>query len=116
MELPNDKIPDTIFIMKQVKKMFRDQRNISCDHSFLDPNNAIAEKWRTIYAKNEPFTLEYKPLPPGLKIIAEVRAPKNEAETEMLKRNLEFYRKQGYNAALLTFDTTEDIDRLAEAA
>lgn len=101
--------------MIRITRRFADQRNLRFE-SELSPDSAVWQKWMKIYKTNEPYTLEYKPLPAFLQIIAEVKCPADEDQTATLNRNLDFYSKQGYNAALLTFDTTEDLDRLIETA
>ncbi len=97
--------------VRAARSLFGDQRNLQYDPTLGIEADAW-DKWIAIYRANEPFTLEPKPLPENLRIIAEVKCPAGADQTATLERNLDFYAKQGYNAVLLTFDTTEDLERL----
>jgi|GEM_PF-6757558 len=112
--MASDRIPK-LQRMFQEASQISDQRNLRHDPEFGLDSEAW-KKWLAIYRKNEPYTPEYKPLPADLRIIAEVKCPVGEDQVSTLERNLDFYGKQGYNAVLLTFDTSEDLDRLADTA
>lgn len=94
---------------------FADQRGIEHDPT-LDPESEVWRKWLEIYRNNQPYTLEYKPLPKNLRVICEVKCPADPAAVQTLTDNLKFYRRQGYNAVLMTFDTTESPERLMQTA
>ena len=94
---------------------FADQRGIDHDPT-LDPESAVWRKWLAIYRENKPYTLEYKPLPANLRVICEVKCPADAAAIQTLADNLAFYKNQGYNAVLMTFDTTESLARLMQTA
>ncbi len=109
------RIPQYQAMLREAQTVLADQRSLQHDSTFgLD--SSAWKKWLAIYRKNEPYTLEYKPLPADLRIIAEAKCPADADQVSALDRNLEFYGKQGYNAVLLTFDTTEDIGRLLDTA
>ena len=63
-------------------------------------NPALAA-WLDIYRQPLPPPIERIPLPHGIRMIAELRTPDHAAA------NLAFYRRQGYNACLITIDGTE---------
>lgn len=109
------RIPQVQAMLREAQTVLADQRNLRYDPEF-GIDSAAWKKWLAIYRKNEPYTLEYQPLPAGLRIIAEVKCPADADQVSTLDRNLEFYAKQGYNAVLLTFDTTEDLSRLLDTA
>ena len=109
------RIPQVQAMLREAQTVLSDQRNLRYDPEFgLD--SAAWKKWLAIYRANEPYTLEYKSLPADLRIIAEVKCPVDADQVSTLDKNLEFYSKQGYNAVLLTFDTTEDLSRLIDTA
>ena len=109
------RIPQYQAMLREAQTVLADQRSLQHDSTFgLD--STAWKKWLAIYRKNEPYQLEYKPLPADLRIIAEVKYPADADQVSTLDRNLDFYGKQGYNAVLLTFDTTEDIGRLLDTA
>ena len=107
--------------IRQVQAMLReagriaDRRNLRYDPDFGVDSEAW-KKWLAIYRKDEPYTLEPKVLPADLRIIAEAKCPADADQAVALGFNLDFYAEQGYNAVLLTFDTTEDIGRLLDTA
>ncbi len=109
------RIPQVQAMLREAQTVLADQRNLRYDPEF-GIDSAAWKKWLAIYRKNEPYTLEYQPLPAGLRIIAEVKCPVDADQVATLNRNLEYYAKQGYNAVLLTFDTTEDLSRLIDTA
>lgn len=109
------RIPQVQAMLREAQTVLADQRNLRYDREF-GVDSAAWQKWLAIYRSNEPYTLEYKPLPADLRIIAEVKCPADADQVSTLDRNLEFYAKQGYNAVLLTFDTTEDLTRLIDTA
>lgn len=94
---------------------FADQRGIDHDLT-LDPESAAWQKWLVIYRENKPYMLDYKPLPENLRVICEVKCPADSVATQTLADNLAFYKNQGYNAVLMTFDTTESLARLMQTA
>ena len=110
----SDRVPEMMKMIRTAKS-FADQRNLRFEPE-ISLDSAVWRKWMKIYQSNQPYTPAYKELPQGLRIIAEVKCPEDEGQEATLGKNLDFYAKQGYNAALLTFDTTENIDRLLETA
>ena len=109
------RIPQIQSMLRDAKSLLADQRNLRYDPDFGLDSKAW-QKWLEIYRRNEPYTLEYKPLSADLRIIAEVKCPVDADQVSVLDKNLEFYAKRGYNAVLLTFDTTEDLPRLIDTA
>ncbi len=112
--LASDRIPQLQNMLREASRI-SDKRNLRYDPEFGVDSEAW-KKWLAIYRADEPYTLEYKPLPENLRIIAEVKCPVGSDQVNTLERNLDFYAKQGYNAVLLTFDTTEDLERLIDTA
>lgn len=109
------RIPKLQTMLREAQSVLSDQRNLRYDPEFGVDSSAW-KKWLEIYRKNESYTLEYKPLPVDLRIIAEVKCPVDADQVSTLDKNLEFYGRHGYNAVLLTFDTTEDLARLLDTA
>ncbi len=108
-----ERIPLVIELQRTLQALFRDKRNLAYDKT-VGIDSAAWKKWIEIYRKNEPYTLEYKALPSGLRIICEVKCPQNAEQIETLDKNLEAYREAGYNAVLLTFDLTEQLSKLLD--
>ena len=109
------RIPEFQALLREAMSMIDDRRNLMTDPDF-GPDSAAWRKWLAIYRKNEPYTLEYKPLPADLRIIAEVKCPVDSSQSAVLEKNLGFYHGKGYNSVLLTFDTSEDLGKLIAAA
>ena len=110
---PTERIPLVIELQRTLQALFRDKRNLAYDKS-IGIDSTAWKKWIEIYRKNEPYTIEYKTLPSGLRIICEVKCPQNAEQIETLDKNLEAYREAGYNAVLLTFDLTEQLSKLLD--
>lgn len=110
---PAERIPLVIELQRTLQALFRDKRNLAYDKS-IGIDSTAWKKWIEIYRENEPYTLEYKALPSGLRIICEVKCPQNAEQIETLDKNLEAYREAGYNAVLLTFDLTEQLSKLLD--
>lgn len=110
---PAERIPLVIELQRTLQALFRDKRNLAYDKS-IGIDSTAWKKWIEIYRKNEPYTIEYKALPSGLRIICEVKCPQNAEQIETLDKNLEAYREAGYNAVLLTFDLTEQLSKLLD--
>ena len=110
---PSERIPLVIELQRTLQALFRDKRNLAYDKT-VGIDSAAWKKWIEIYRKNEPYTIEYKALPSGLRIICEVKCPQNAEQTDTLDKNLEAYRAAGYNAVLLTFDLTEPLSKLLD--
>ena len=110
---PTERIPLVIELQRTLQALFRDKRNLAYDKT-VGIDSTAWKKWIDIYRKNEPYTIEYKALPSGLRIICEVKCPQNAEQIETLDKNLEAYRAAGYNAVLLTFDLTEPLSKLLD--
>lgn len=97
----------------QQRSLLRDKRNIDNDVELMYTLDSWP-KWAKIY--NDPnilsYSLKHRPLVKGLRIISEVRCPETEEQEDRLFNNLNYYKKIGYNAALVCFDTTEDLGKL----
>ena len=110
---PAERIPLVIELQRTLQTLFRDKRNLAYDRS-IGIDSTAWKKWIEIYRKNEPYAIAYKPMPAGLRIIAEVKCPQDSAQIETLDKNLEAYKAAGYNAVLLTFDLTEPLGKLLD--
>ena len=99
----------------EVKDLFltvRDRRSFKRDPVSTDVNGHIA-KWNKIYATFTDYTPDYVPLPGGIRMIAEARVPDTSDGWGILKQNLSYYKKEGYNSVLITFtDEDPEIIRL----
>lgn len=98
-------ILEGIRLTQILKTQFKDQRSIEHDTYLL--NNQYLNEWLTIYKnyKNIEFKqlLNVKPF----RMISEVRLPKSDEEFKILADNLSYYKSQGYDSALITFDGSE---------
>ena len=112
---PAARMPQLIALQKLQQVLFRDQRNLIHDPG-IGIDNAVWMKWIRLYQADEPFELTYAALPDGLRMIAEVTVPDGREELETLSANLARYAGLGYNAALLTFDTSEMLEQLVDTA
>ena len=97
---------------RETAAVFRDRRSVLADPAAV-AGSPIYQAWAKIYADHHDYTPAYVPLPPGLRMIAEVRLP---VRQEILRDNLAFYAKRGYNAVLLTFDGSENPGELSALA
>lgn len=95
------------------KNLFKDKRNLSYDKS-ISIDSTSFQKWIEIHKEKQNYVLEKVPLEDEIKMIAEVTVPNNPEEYNTLIKNLEKYHKKGYNAVLLTFDTSENLSSLIE--
>ncbi len=93
-------IPKIQALQKMLAATMKDQRMIQYDRTLNIYNDALTA-WLEIYSKPLPEPIAYIPLPRGIRMIAELRSSDHAAA------NLAFYRRQGYNACLITIDGTE---------
>lgn len=100
--------------VKYIRNNFVDQRNVLQNNLFLT-SDSVADKWIQIYNFSYP-TIGDGELPPGTKMIAEVRMPTSLEQAQTLYDNLAFRKKQGYNSVLLTFDGSEKVQDLCDLA
>lgn len=104
-------IPQYAAMLAEQQSLLRDQRNIRHDPALnsLASENWIA--WKKIY--NDPeyknYTMEYKPLLANLRIINEVWGANDSTQLRTMLRRLKEYRRWGYNAVLVCFDTSENL-------
>ena len=96
---PAKRIPLVQKFFDQCKRFFRDQRMVRHDSS-LSVDNQAAGKWLEIYRQNQNFSIDFVRPPAGIRMIAEIHHP---IDQSVLRKNLAFYKKQNFNAALLTF-------------
>ena len=101
---PAKRIPLVQKFFDQCKRFFRDQRMIRQDSS-LGIDNAAAKKWLEIYRQNQSSSIDFVRMPAGIRMIAEIHHPINQ---RVLRKNLAFYKKQNFNAALLTFGFSDE--------
>ena len=101
---PAKRIPLVQKFFDQCKRFFRDQRMIRQDSS-LGIDNAAANKWLEIYRQNQSSSIDFVRMPAGIRMIAEIHHPINQ---RVLRKNLAFYKKQNFNAALLTFGFSDE--------
>lgn len=112
---PAADIPALIAIRRELQPLIRDKRTLLS--ATIRADDPVWRKWIAIYhdASNADYVPEYKPLEPGLRIINEVKCPVDADEFATMQARLDYYAGRGYNAALVTFDTTEDLTRLCLA-
>lgn len=97
---------------REAAAVFRDRRSVTADPAAV-AGSPVYQAWAKIYADHQDYTPACVPLPNGLRMIAEVRLP---VKQELLRDNLSFYAKRGYNAVLLTFDGSENPGELSALA
>ena len=102
-------------LAKDKRSLFKDRRNIIYD-STATIDSIEFKKWVEIHKEKQAYVLEKVELEQGIRMIAEVTVPKSKEEFEVLLSNLSYYNKKGYNAALLTFDTSEELSDLVKLA
>lgn len=93
-------VPAMQSLQRELTATMKDQRMLQYDPTLTIYNPALAA-WLDIYRQPLPPPIERIPLPHGIRMIAELRTPDHAAA------NLAFYRRQGYNACLITIDGTE---------
>lgn len=97
---PETRIRAWMDFREKTLPMFRDQRMAAYDTGLTPFNEALLE-WLEIYRTYGAAQIARVPLPEDIRMIAEVRCPKDGAERICLKSNLAFYAAQGYTSALL---------------
>lgn len=100
IELLDGDVPAMQSLQRELTATMKDQRMLQYDPTLTIYNPALAA-WLDIYRQPLPPPIERIPLPHGIRMIAELRTPDHAAA------NLAFYRRQGYNACLITIDGTE---------
>ena len=108
-------MPEAVALLKTLLPLIRDRRTLL--GSDISSNSTAWQRWAAIYqdAEYTQYVPDYKPLAPGLRIINEVKCPADAAEFATMQSRLDYYAERGYNAVLVTFDTTENLPRLSAA-
>lgn len=118
-DIVTDSIKDRLAIgaelVRNVRKKIIDQYSLSNDPSLFRENRDILEKWMDIYEQDWPCTTVGM-IPTDVRMIAEVRLPRNKDQAVLLYDNLMLRKQEGYNAVLLTFAGTESSDYLMALA
>ena len=114
---PAERMPQLVAIRRELTELFRDQRNLQYETG-LGIDSPYREKWLAIYrdAEFRDYVPEFKELAPGLRIINEVKCPATAEEFQTMQNRLEYYAGRGYNAVLVTFNTTESLPQLLDVA
>ena len=101
---------------QKLRDMFRDQRNVKNDPSLRLGSKNI-EQWFRIFEDEtvRNYVMDYIPLEKELRIITEVTSPQDNQEFKVLEQRLIFYSQWGYNAVLVTFDTSEQLYLIRKA-
>ena len=112
---PTTDLPSQVALRKQLWPLIRDQRTLMS--SQIRADNPAWRKWVEIYTAPayRDYVPEFRELPAGLRIINEIKCPADASEFAVLQERLDYYARRSYNAALVTFDTTEDLNRLCAA-
>lgn len=93
-------------------KMILDQRS-ALDSKLYQLSEDDLKQWVNIY--NDTIDSVYYVQPPkGLRMIAEVRMPQSEEQAKILQENLNYRHAQGFNAVLVTFSGSEDVNDLVD--
>lgn len=102
---------------REIKRMLVDQRSLAADPSLSAADAVTWKAWRRIFTDPayQNYRMKFKQLAGELRIISELRAPQNDKELHCLITRLNGYRRWGYNAVLVCFDTTENLRELASA-
>ena len=105
-------LPALVRLRSALLQLMRDQRTVM--YATIRADDPLWQRWIDIYRSPEyaDYVAEYKPLEPGLRIINEVKCPADAAEFSTMQSRLDYYAARGYNAVLVTFDTTENLSRL----
>ena len=115
-------VPDLAPLTEDIRKAVKildglmlDKRNAFQSRELQFYSNKILQKWVEIY-QNEWGPVARVELPAGVRMIAEVRMPQNERQAGILEENIRYRKMQKFNAVLMTFDGTEELDDLTALA
>ena len=110
-----DEVGPTLELYKTFANLVIDKRNLYRHKQLFIADTTLISKWLAIYqATYEPITKVV--MPSNVRMIAEVRLPKNQEQQGILDINLEYYKTVGYNAVLLAFSGDEDPSALRDLA
>ncbi|NMA48118.1 MAG: hypothetical protein GX945_16310 [Lentisphaerae bacterium] len=104
---PAADIPRIQHLHKTLAAIVKDKRHLVSDKG-ISIHNPGMEKWLAIYEQPLPPPNEHIPLPQGIRMIAELHTPDHAAA------NLAYYRRQGYNACLISLDGSESVRKVAQ--
>lgn len=95
--------------IKSSKDLFKDQRSIFYDKSFIKTNK-IASDWIEIYKQyKDKAPVQYVAIQKKFKMITEVRPLTTTDQLNILSRNLQYYKSQGYDSVLVAFDKDDTL-------
>ena len=107
--LPSEtEMRDSVNFIGEARRLFRDRNNRNWQIRAGNMENM--KRWIEIYkadCKIEPGRI---PLKTGIRMISNFRLPANDDAREILRQNLAFYKKNGYNAVLFLADDLDHLD------
>lgn len=103
----DDEIPSWQNLRRMLAASVKDKRMLRHDRTLTIHNEALAA-WLEIYQRPLPPPIAHIPPPRGIRMIAELRSVDHAAA------NLAYYRRQGYNACLITVDGTEGVGNVLQ--
>ena len=102
-------------LVRDARTCIFDRLNLSYDMALFRENRNILSKWIDLYKQEWKCTC-IRTVPPGVRMIAEVRLPRNREQAQILHDNLVLRQQEAYDAVLMTFDGTESSDYLMALA
>ena len=110
-----DTINKTNTTIKGIESLVFDKRNVFWNSGFTKDELEIYKQWIEIYKQNWELPITGS-LPTNMKMIAEIRMPQDKSQAEILEKNLNIRKNQGFDSVLVTFDGSENPEDLATLA
>jgi len=102
-----DNLAEQVVRFIRYAEVFSKDSDIARRRSFVPTSVDVLDKWAVVYSRTYPPIAE-EPLPTGLRMVSELRAPTNEAEYANFTRELDYFAAQKYNALLLAWYMQDD--------
>jgi len=94
--------------------VFGKESDIARRRFFVPTSVDMLDKWAVVYSRTYEPIAEV-PLPTGLRMVSELRAPTSDAEYENFTRELDYFAGQKYNALLLAWYMQDDPKHFGKA-
>ena len=109
ISLPSEaEMRDSVNFIGEARRLFRDRNNRNWQ--IRGGNMENMKRWINIYKADCKIEVSRIPLKSGLRMISNFRLPANDSALGILRENLAFYKKNGYNAALFLADDLDHLD------
>ncbi|MCL2645609.1 MAG: hypothetical protein FWD61_01225 [Phycisphaerales bacterium] len=102
-----DHLPEQVARFIRYAGVFEKESDIARRRFFLPTNVDTLDKWKEVYSRTYAPITEV-PLPTGLRMVSELRAPTSDAEYENFTHELDYFAGQKYNALLLAWYMQDD--------